>query len=76
MPYDSKATLVARLAIVRASITTARNAQSYGIEGNTVTKANLRALLDEEKWLLRQIQECDAASTGGASNRVSFGRPT
>lgn len=76
MPYDSKATLVSRLTTVRAAIDKARSTQSFTVETNTIARANFRALLEEEKWLLDQIQQSDATSTGGMSNRVQFGRPT
>jgi len=79
MPYDSRADLVARLAEIRAEITKARKAQSYAIGANdiTVTRTNLRLLLEEEKWVLDQIQQSDAVTgtSGGRLNRVQFGRP-
>lgn len=78
MAYDTKADLETRLTEIRAEITKARKAQSYGIGSNeiTVTRGSLKLLLDEERWVLSQIKECDAASAGGASNRVQFGRPS
>lgn len=80
MPYDSKADLVTRLAEIRTEITKARQVASYGIGSNelTVTRTNLRLLLEEERWVLDQIKQCDAVSgtSGGQSNRVQFGRPS
>lgn len=78
--YDTKADLEVRLAEIRVEIAKARKIQSYGIgTGNeiTVTRTNLRSLLEEERWVLDQIKQADAISgnSGGASNRVQFGRP-
>lgn len=62
MAYDSRATLVARLTDIRDAIEKVRNAQSYGIEDKTLTRANLRALLEEEKMVLEKIELIDDAA--------------
>jgi hypothetical protein len=76
MPYDSRATLITRLTDVRSAITKARTAQQAGTADSNVQRANLKQLLDEEKWVLQQIAAVDASSEGGFSNRVQFGRPS
>jgi len=77
MAYDTKADLEVRLAEIRLEIAKARKAQSYGIGSNevTVTRGNLKSLLEEERWVLAQIKSIDAESAGGACNRIQFGRP-
>ena len=73
----------ARLVEVRAAITKARTAQAYQAGGGQgVTRGNLQALLEEEKWLLEQRSQAAAAesatSSGGSSyfsNKVQFERP-
>lgn len=77
MAYDTKADLELRLAEIRLEIAKARKTQSYGIGSEvTVTRGNLKSLLEEEQWVLGQINAIDAAgSTGGACNRIQFGRP-
>jgi len=70
--YDSRSDLVSRLTDIRAAIAKARTAQSYGTGISTTQRANFRALLDEEKWVLQQINQIDMASGGGTANRVEF----
>lgn len=76
MAFDSREDLAIRLAEVRLAIAKARKVQTYSVgQDLNVVRGQLKTLLDEEKWLLAQIDKLDAASTGGASNRVQFGRP-
>jgi hypothetical protein len=75
MAYDSKSDLEVRLAEIRLAIATARKAQTVGAGDNTLTRGNLKTLLDEERWVLSQINAIDAQSSGGGSNRIQFGRP-
>lgn len=76
MPYDSKADLEVRLAEIRLAIAVARKAQVIGAGDNTLSRGNLKTLLDEERYVLGQINAIDAqSSASGTSNRVSFGRP-
>jgi hypothetical protein len=74
--YDSKATLEARLAEIRAAIAKARSAQSIGSGDNTLSRGDLRTLLDEERWVISQINSINAQNSGGGANRVQFGRPS
>lgn len=74
--YDSKATLEARLTEIRSAIAKARTAQSAGIADNTVTRANLKSLLDEERWVLQQLNALTLQTSGGGANRIQFGRPS
>lgn len=76
MPYDSKSDLEVRLAEIRLAIAVARKAQTIGAGESTLTRGNLKTLLDEERWVLGQINSIDAQSTGGGSNRIQFGRPS
>lgn len=76
MSYDSRDDLSIRLAEIRLEIAKARKVQSYSVgQDLNVVRGQLKTLLDEEKWVLSQIDKIDASSTGGACNRVSFGRP-
>lgn len=74
MPYDSRATLVERLTEIRAAISKARTAVSYGTGGRSLSRPGLNQLLDEEKMVLAKIEAIDRASDG-AFNKVKFGRP-
>ncbi|MDX9788899.1 MAG: hypothetical protein RBT11_19135 [Desulfobacterales bacterium] len=77
MPYDSRDDLSIRLAEVRVEIAKARKVQSYSVgQDLSVVRGQLKTLLDEEKWLLSQIDKIDATASGGASNKVRFGRPS
>jgi len=71
--YDSRADLVTRLTDIRAAISKARTAQSYGTGISNTQRANIRALMDEEKWVLKQIMWIDNVSSGGSANKVEFG---
>lgn|GEM_PF-1714181 len=75
--YDSRSDLATRLTTVRADIAKARKAQvaATGL-GMSVTRGQLAALYEEEKWLLKQIYAIDSQSAGGFSNRAKFERPT
>lgn len=79
MPYDSKADLEVRLSEIRVEIAKARKVLSYSLGSSevTVTRTNLRSLLDEERWVLDQIAKADSVSgnSGGISSRIRFGRP-
>ena len=75
MPYDSKATLEARLTDIRTAISQARTATSYSTAGgNSLTRATLQQLLDEEKMVLGMIEAIDRRSDGFA-NKIKFARP-
>lgn len=76
MSYDSKSDLEVRLAEIRLAISVARKAQTIGAGESTLTRGNLKTLLDEERWVLSQINAIDAQSSGGGGNRVQFGRPS
>jgi hypothetical protein len=76
MSYDSKADLEVRLAEIRLAIARARKAQSVASGDNSLNRGNLKTLLDEERWVLSQINAVDAVNSGGGANRVQFGRPT
>lgn len=73
MAYDSRATLVARLTSIRSALDKARTAISYGTSGgNTLSRPSLKSLLEEEQYVLKQIEQIDAGSTGGIWNRAKF----
>lgn len=73
MAYDSRATLVARLTSIRSALDKARTAISYGTSGgNTLSRPSLQALLAEEQYVLKQIEQIDAGTSGGIWNRVRF----
>ena len=72
--YDSKATLEARLTEVREAIAKARKAQSYDEETHSVTRPSLKALLEEERWILSQIEAIENQKKGGIFNKVKFTR--
>jgi len=70
--YDSRVDLITRLTEIRAALSKVRSAQRYG-SGQTYTqRADYKALLEEEKFVLGQIQQIDNATGGGAINRVEF----
>ena len=71
--YDSRADLVTRLSDIRTAISKARTAQSYGTGISNTQRANFRALLEEEKWVLKQIMWIDNVSSGATANKVEFG---
>jgi len=78
--YDSKETLEARLVEVRAAITKVRTSQAYQSGQMSLTRGNYKQLLDEEKWILEQINIIDAQNAttggvGGTANKVTFSRP-
>jgi hypothetical protein len=80
MPYDSKATLEARLIEVRAALTKVRTSQAYQSGQVSLTRGNYKQLLDEEQWILGQINLIDSQNTssggiGGTTNKVTFQRP-
>lgn len=70
--YDSRATLVTRLTEIRAAIAKVRTSQYYTVGKSSNQRANYKALLEEEKYVLDQINVIDNSATGGATNRVRF----
>lgn len=68
--------MVTRLTANRAAQDKARNAIAYTTGGGMTTRRDLKALQDEEKWILEQIAKIDAASTGGMFTKVTFTRPS
>lgn len=70
--YDSRTELETRLAAVRTEIAAARKRQRYGIDDFQVARADLKALLEEERWLLEQIARYDTLSKGGNRHKVRF----
>ena len=75
MPYETRAQLVARLAKVDTALDKARTADSYNISDFGL-KRNIKALQEERKEIISQIDAIDSASTGGIFNKVKFERPT
>jgi hypothetical protein len=79
MGYYTRSQLVAMLVEVDAAIAKARTDQAHTSggpgDGMVVQRANLRTLLDEREWILKEIEKIDAAGTGGFTNQVKFIRP-
>lgn len=73
--YDSRETLVTRLTAVRNALDKARIA-TVERAGDGEVQRSYTMLVQEEQSILRQINAIDARSSGGATNRVRFGRPS
>lgn len=70
--YDSRADLVTRLTEIREALSKVRSAQRYGSGPTYTQRADYKSLLEEERFVLSQIQQIDNATGGGAVNRVEF----
>jgi hypothetical protein len=67
----------AELTAVRAAITKALTAQSYGTGEMQLTRVDLTKLERREATCLEKIQQLSAQASGcGTANKVQFNRPS